>query len=161
MDEDWRAIPEFPNYSVSTEGRIQNTETGRFMAQVLNQRGMLNVGLTKNFVQHRRSVPLLVAQAFLPQVDHFDTPINLNGDRLNNRVGNLLWRPKWFAIRYIQQFYNGRRGFNVPIVELQSGEEFETSWIAATKYGLIDREILIATTQRTYVWPTYQMFRVI
>ena len=162
MNEVWRIIPEFPNYSVSDLGRVRNDEMGYIMTQLRNQHGVVHVGLTRNLVQYRRSVALIVASAFVPKLnEHFDTPIHLDGDRFNSEVENLMWRPKWFAARYHQQFKNGERGFKVPVLDTKTGERFKTSWEAALKYGLIDREILVATTNRTYVWPTYQVFRVI
>lgn len=162
--EVWRQIPEFPNYSVGDEGHVRNDATGRFLAKLVNQYGVVNVGLCRNGNQYKRSLPLLVAKAFIPKLaqhSEFDTPINLDGDRLNNRVTNLMWRPYWFAVKYAQQFHNGERGFDVPIEDVMTGEQFKTSWEAAIKYGLLDREILIATLNRTYVWPTYQKFRVL
>lgn len=160
---DWREIDEFPDYSVSNEGQVSNNRTGRILALTRNQHGIVQVGLTKDLLQYKRSVTLLVARAFLdpPAILTFTTPINLDGDRTNNHIENLMWRPKWFAIRYHKQFNNERRGFREPIMETHTGEKFKNSWQAATKYGLLDREILIATLNRTYVWPTYQQFRVI
>lgn len=159
--EDWQEIRSFPNYSVSTLGHIRNEKTGRPMALLKNQYGVINVGLTKDRVQCKRSVALLVATAFLPNgLDAFDTPINLDGQRSNNRIDNLVWRPRWFATKYFQQFHpNALRGFPTPIEDINTGEYFETSWKAATKYGLIDRQIFIATINHTHVWPTYQQFR--
>lgn len=161
-NEVWRIIPEFPQYSVSTHGRVRNNKTDYKLAQLRNQAGVINVGLMRDLVQHKRSVAVLVASAFVPNDKrYFDAPINLDGDRYNNHVANLVWRPRWFAVKYFQQFHNNLRGFRVPVVEVNSGEEFETSWVAAVKYGLIDRDILIATANRTYVWPSYQVYRVI
>lgn len=162
--ECWRRIFEFPNYSVSSRGRVLNDDTGRYMTLLVNQRGIVNVGLTKGKIQHKRSVSVLVATEFLPfpPNESFDTPINLDGERTNNHAENLMWRPRWFARKYYWQFLpNAPRGFVVPIKELETRERFETSWEAALKYGLIDREILIATLNHTYVWPTYQRFQVI
>jgi hypothetical protein len=163
--EVWRRIPEFPNYSVSDEGRILNEDTGRIMVQRINNHGNVHVGLTKQLVQYRRSVALLVAEAYLPRLPHnresFDTPIHLDGDKLNNCVANLMWRPYWFAYKYAKQFNAPPRGFRTPVEELTSGLTFPTSWVAATTFGLLDQEILIATVKRTYVWPTYQKFRVL
>ena len=163
MDEEWREILSFPGYSVSDSGRVRNDDTDRLLSLSRNQQGIVNVGLVRSSVQHKRSVIRIVADAFLPPypIRTFDTPINLDGDRCNNSVFNLLWRPRWFAVKYYQQFHNDRRGFQVPVVETKTDEWFPTSWHAATKYGLLDREILIATLNRTYVWPTYQTFRVI
>lgn len=161
--EHWKEIRAFPGYSVSSHGRVRNDETDRLLALTVNQQGIVTVGLTEHGIQYKRSVTLLVAKAFLspPKEPSFDTPIQLDGDRMNNRADNLAWRPRWFAIRYHQQFHNTKRGFTVPIEEVNTGERFENSWEAATKYGLIDREILISTLNRTYVWPTYQQFRVL
>lgn len=162
-DEDWSEIRFFPGYSVSTFGRVRNDDVGRLMTLMVNQSGVVNVALTRSREQHRRSVARLVADAFIPHPprEAFNTPINLNGDRMNNKIDNLRWRPRWFAIKYVQQFKNGVRGFRVPVEEVRTGEQFPTSWEAAIKYGLLDREILIATTANTFVFPTYQKFRVL
>lgn len=164
--EVWREIRAFPGYSVSDEGRVRNNETGRTMALLKNQNGIVNVGLTKDLVQYKRSVAILVASVFVPKLpqhrEAFDTPINLDGDRTNNHVTNIMWRPRWFAVKYFRQFREGYQiGFAMPIEEATTGEQFKSSWDAATKYGLLDREIFVSTINRTYVWPTYQKFRVL
>lgn len=151
-------------YSVSSHGRIRNDKSGRILVMTVNQHGVVQVGLVHHRgPQVKRSVALLVAKALLlePEQSAFDTPIHLDGDRLNNHVHNLMWRPRWFAVRYHQQFRSDERGFAVPVIEINSGETFRDSWAAATKYGLIDREIALASLNRTYVWPTYQMFEVL
>lgn len=167
--EDWREVTEFPGYSVSDCGRVRNDESGRILVIQVNQTGVPNVGLVKNpatpeRTQHKRSVALLVASTFLaPHVeDSFDTPINRDGDRLNNHVHNLMWRPRWFAVRYFDQFRSTKRwGINDPIEDEKSGERFDSSWDAAIKYGLLDQDIYLAALNRTYVWPTYQVFRIL
>lgn len=162
MKTEWRSIKDFPGYEVSDTGFVRNSETGRVMRLRVNQRGIVNVGLMKGGIQYKRSVTVLVCDAFQPRPrEDFNTPINLNGDRLDNGITNLTWRPLWFAREYFRQFGTGPVGFTRPIVELRTEERFETSWIAAIKYGLLDYEILKATINRTYVWPTYQRFRVI
>lgn len=161
--DSWQPIPEFPGYSVSFEGRVRNDDSGRILATLVNQSGVAHVGMVKDHHQHKRSLALLVAEAFLgaPQPDTFDTPINLDGDRTNCHIDNLMWRPRWFAVKYHQQFHNDLRGVRVPIREIHTGQAFPNSWDAATKFGLIDREILLAIQNRTYVWPTYQEFEII
>lgn len=161
--EEWQEICSFPGYSVSNTGFVRNDKADRLLTRLVNQSGTVYVGLNRDTIQHKRSVALLVADAFLqrPQDSSFDTPINLDGVRLNNDIENLVWRPRWFAVKYHQQFHNGSRGFVVPIQDVDTGEWFPNSWEAAVKYGLIDREILIATLNRTYVWPTYQKFSVV
>lgn len=160
---EWAPILEFPGYSVSDTGCVYNETYRRTLVPTSNQYGVAQVGLMSGGRQYKRGVALLVAKAFLPPPpsDAFNTPINLDGDRHHNAVENLLWRPRWFAVKYHRQFHNGLRGFSEPVVDIKTGEWFPTSWEAATKYGLLDREIMIATMNRTYVWPTYQKFRVL
>lgn len=158
---EWREIEMFPGYSVSNSGLIRNDNTDRMMRQSQNERGIVYVGMMKRGIQYKRSVSLLVAEAFLRVKPHpeFVSTINLDGDRWNNNVANLMWRPRWFATKYFQQFRIGPQGFGRWIEEVTTHELFPTSWDAALKYGLLDREITIAIMHRTYVWPTYQRFR--
>ena len=160
MEELWMPIEDFPDYSVSSLGRIRADKTGRILALSETQFGLVQVGMMQNGRQKHRSVPLLVAKAFLPpSKSPFDTPINLDGDRHNNRVENLLWRPRWFAIKYNQQFRQPQPDhIPVPVVDLKTGAVTANSFDCATTYGLLEEEVIYSINNRTYVWPTYQEF---
>jgi hypothetical protein len=158
--EQWQPIENFPGYSVSNYGRVRTDKSGRILALNENQFGLLQVGMMRDGEQKHRSVPLLVAKAFLPQPSGpFDTPINLDGDRHNNHVDNLTWRPRWFAIKYNQQF---RQPYEfpivAPIVDLKTNEVSENSFECAKRYGLLEQDLVLSILNRTYVWPTYQEF---
>lgn len=163
MRERWKKIPGFPGYSVSNTGLIRSDKTDRYLSLSENQFGVLYVGLMKNGEQKHRSVPLLVAKAFLPtRKDAFDTPINLDGNRHNNHVENLAWRPRWFAIRYNQQFKHPYSySINEPIEDIKTKEISESSFECARRYGLLEEDVVLSIINRTYVWPTYQEFRTI
>jgi hypothetical protein len=164
MEELWRKIPKFENYSVSNHGRIRNDVTDRIMALGENQFGVVKVGMMREGKQYDRSVSLLVAKAFLgePRFETFDSAINLDGDRHNNHVDNLVWRPRWFAAKYNRQFREPYK-FPIPnkIEDMDSGEISENSWHCATRYGLLEQDLVLSIFNRTYVWPTYQQFRAI
>lgn len=116
----------------------------------------------KQGVQYHRSVPLLVAKSFLPiKPGPFDTPINLDGDRNNNHVDNLVWRPRWFAIKYNRQFrYPFDQHVDRPIVDIKTGVVSPNSLDCAKQYGLLEEEIVFSIITKSYVWPTYQEFRI-
>jgi len=167
--EEWQVVQGFSCYSVSTLGRVRsdieykNGNSGRIISQSTNQRGVAYVGLMKNGIQHKRSVALMVAHAFIRTARPltFNTPINLDGDRLNNCVENLLWRPLWFARKYFCQFHEPHARIPRPIVEVKSELVYENSWAAALTHGLLDEEIFEAMRDKTYVWPTFQQFEVL
>jgi len=107
-----------------------------------------------------RSLPLLVARTFLPRPSNiFNTPIQLDGDPLNCRVENLMWRPRWYAVRYKQQF---QEPYDTPIRSrvkcVSDGERFRNSFAAACRYGLLEEEVVMSVHNRTPTWPTYQYF---
>jgi len=160
--EQWKVIPEFPRYEVSDRGRVRNTDTERIMRVKINQYGVVGVGLMRDGEQHHRSLPLLVAKAFIPNdKPPFDTPINLDGNRHNNEVENLAWRPRWFAIQYNRQFQ--RRYDNpivVPIRDINTGDVYRDSFAVCTTFGLLERDLVLSIMNRTFVWPTYQQFEV-
>ena len=160
MDEQWAPIDYFEGYSVSTHGRVRTDKSGRILALNVNQYGLLQVGLMRDGIQYHRSVPLLVAKAFILQPrGHFDTPINLDGDRYNNHIENLAWRPRWFAVKYNRKFrYPYEQPINAPIVNLATGDVSENSFECAKEYGLLEKDLVLSILNRTYVVPTFQEF---
>lgn len=162
-EEYWASIDLFPDYAVSDHGRVRSKRTDRILSLNPNQFGVIQVGLMRDGVQHHRSVPLLVAKAFLPYIPGpFDTPINLDGDRQNNHISNLVWRPRWFAIRYNRQFrYPYENHIDAPIIDLKTGLISENSFECSKRYGLLEKDLVLSILNRTYVWPTYQEFGIV
>lgn len=163
MNEKWKKIKGFSDYSVSNTGLIRSDKTGRFLSQYENQYGVVCVGMMKDGEQRHRSVPLLVANAFLPRRrPPFDTPINLDGNRHNNHVENLAWRPRWFAFKYNRQF---KDPYPYPILkeiqDIKTGIILEDSFECAKEYGLLESDIVLSIANHTQVWPTWQEFRIV
>ena len=127
-----------------------------------NQYGLLTVGMMHCGTQFRRSVPLLVAEAFVPGgTEIFDTPICLDGDPENLRANNLAWRPRWFAIKYKKQFCDGSGVFiKRPIRNRSTGEVFADSFECAKWYGVLEWDLMESIEHRTYVWPVFQEFEI-
>lgn len=163
MSENWKSIPNFNNYSVSDWGNVRSDRFDRLLTLSQNQYDVVYVGLVRDGSQYHRSVPLLVANAFIPrEFEPYDTPINLNGDRFNNHVNNLVWRPRWFAIKYNQQFkFPYEYPIIYPIEDMKTGEVSQDSFECAKRYGLLEKDLVLSIVNHTYVWPTYQQFRVI
>ena len=162
----WQDIPDFYGYSVSRAGGIRNNKSGRILSQAITERGVY-VSLSRGNIQYNRMVSRLVAEAFLelPELPHhratFTTPINLDGDRSNNCIDNLLWRPRWFAVKYHQQF---RRYWveDYLILNRDTGELFDSLLEAAKAYGILVVDILIDMTSQVSngVWPIGHHFEI-
>ena len=160
--EEWCPIDGFPDYSVSRAGEVCRNSSGRILAQKVNQYGVVYVGLMLDKEQKQRSVAKLVASTFIPRpFGPMDTPINLDGDRFNNHVNNLVWRPRWYAVHYNRQFRHPyAHPITGPIRDVETGDLYENSWAAAVHNGLLERDIVESILNRTYTALTFQRFEV-
>lgn len=163
--DDWCPIDGFPGYSVNPLGNVRNDLSKRLLAPRYNQYGVPYVGLMRDWEQCIRSLPKLVARAFLPKPSPiFDTPVQIDGDRSNCRADNLMWRPRWYAVKYNRQFEGDRydHPIEAPIRAITDDDEedpiFPNSLAAACNYGLLEREVVLSVLNRTPAWPTYQYF---
>jgi NUMOD4 motif-containing protein len=162
--ERWLEIDEFPGYSISDQGRVRNDRTERLMVLVKNRAGVLMVGLVKDGIQYKRSIAKLVAERFLPHntLETFDTPMHLDGDRTNCAVRNLVWRPKWYVFKYLQQFETYRQPYvDEKVMDEVTGYIYADSWEAAISNGLREYEVAKSIYEDTTAWPTYQKFRLV
>ena len=173
MDKErWKIIPEFPNYSVSTFGRIRAEKSERILKLKENNSGLVFVGLFRGGIQYQRSVPRLVARAFPRQENPlFDTPINLDGNRSQNGLHNLSWRPRWFALKYHKQFeIDFPQRIYDPIENVNTGEISENSLECAKRYGVLESDVFRSVFNYEHkkidfmkfpVWPINQEFRAV
>jgi hypothetical protein len=161
MREQWRMIEDFPSYSISNFGEVAKWDNEQHpLRQSPNTYGLPRVGLFQDRQQFTKLVARLVAEAFIQRDrEYFDTPINLDGDRTNNRADNLMWRPRWFAIKYHQQFEHDQFHDAHPNLEIvNTGERFRNLKDPSIKYGLLYLDIIKSAINEDPIFPTGQQF---
>ena len=89
--EVWKTITNFPRYSVSSHGRIKNSETGRILKINPNSRGYYQVGFTLHNKYHPKTVHRLVALAFIPNPGNKPQVNHKDGIKKHNESDNLEW----------------------------------------------------------------------
>lgn len=157
-------LADFPDYFVSTEGRVLNGLNDKILKHSLNQRGIPTVGMFRDGIQFRRAVPVLVANCWVPneEGDWFDTIIHLDGDRQNCCADNLMWRPRWFAIEYHKERqYNWFPDWKLDFELLQTQEIFHHPRDCAMKYGLLERSIFHGLLHNKAMFPFALEFRLV
>ena len=90
MPETWSKIEGFPNYSVSTEGRVINDNTGE-IKQTKLCKGYNAVDLYSNGKRTTKRVHRLVCETFLDNPDNKEQVNHKNGIKTDNRLDNLEW----------------------------------------------------------------------
>ena len=89
--EVWLPIKGFPNYEISSKGRVQNVTTNKMLKPFTEQNGYRIITLNRDGRKKKAKIHRLVAMSFLnngesrPMVDHIDH------NPSNNDVSNLRW----------------------------------------------------------------------
>ena len=159
--ENYAIIPGFSTYCVTDDGKVFNVKTGREMVLSPTLQGDLSVGMMKEGIQYRRSVKVLVAEMFVDgQTPVFNTPMLLDGDKHNLRADNIVWRPRWFAVKYARQFENPYPDYYYygPIFDVVSSTQYNSILEAAMLNGLLCNDIYYSITNETHVFPSGERF---
>lgn len=88
--EQWTQIGD-THYSVSTEGRVRNDETGELKALTERRDGYFKVDLYTDGQRTSKRVSRLVAEGFIPNPDNKPQVNHIDGNKHNNNVENLEW----------------------------------------------------------------------
>jgi hypothetical protein len=161
MKVEWKELEQFPDFLLSNEGVLYNSKTKKERSYQYNQQGIACVSLRdESGRQHTKGIAVMVADAFLPgKTDIFNTPTHLDGDRRNCRVDNLMWRPRWFAIKYHQQFTMPHFLRNTTKFYCVDTDEFvEGMMAAAMRYGVLGKDVMSNSLNGQFVFPCTYVF---
>lgn len=169
-------IEEFPAYDITNHGRVFNLNTRREMKLSPTQHDDLTVGFTKEGRQYRYSVKGLVARAFCNfqyhesvgvnvkaftqnYTERSNTPVLLDGNKYNLYFENIVWRPRWFAWRYSNQFVRTMPWFHYgPVQEINTGTVYDTYLAAAIDNGELCVDIRQSANEGYPVFPLFNRF---
>lgn len=143
--EEWRVLTHlgYPNYEVSNQGRIRNTKSGRLVKAHPNGHGIYHVGLYSHGTRTNYSVGKLVGLMFLPipENENFDTITHRDGRNHNNYYWNLEWRPRWFAVKYNQEYHAMESFPKDAVAEDTTGLIFRSGREAASYFCLLEEDV--------------------
>ena len=163
--ENPRPIEGFPDYVVDRDGSVYTAYKFKPRKPSLTREGAVKITLYENGQPQTRSLALIVAKAHLyndHDPDIFDTPIHLDNNLSNNHVDNLAWRPRWFAKKYQQQYWNQEYRFSKVVIEdVQTGEVYNGLMEVCQKFGLLYIDVINSCTRGTTVFPTWKRFNFI
>ena len=172
-----KQIKEYPNYSVTSDGRVISTKriAGRSgkgistkhneLVIMHNQTGYCMVNLIANKKSKTRYVHRLVAQAYLPNPDNLPQVNHIDGNKDNNDVSNLEWCTALHNNAHALQtgLREGKKGetnSQAKISESQAVEIIDlileglSNIEIADQFNLHDRYISLIRGQKrwTYLW---------
>lgn len=106
-NEEWRGVPHFPSYEISSLGRVRrgigkrNWPAGKILKASNNSRGYLSVCLRDEGKSYPRTIHSLVAEAFLGPCPAGHCVHHKDGNGLNNSKENLEYM---MACRHYEEY---------------------------------------------------------
>lgn len=134
--EEWRTIEAFPNYQVSSLGRIKNIKTNRILKPFKNKTSgyyYINIRNTRGRKCYR--VHRLVATYFINNPLKLSDVNHIDENKANNRVTNLEWVSHLDNIRHGSGIQRSTASRSKPI-ECSNGNTYNSIREAGSLLGL-------------------------
>ena len=97
--EEWKFVYGYPHLIVSSTGKVRSLLSDREITPFISNRGYQRVTLCKDGKSKIFHVHRLVAEAFVPNPNGYDTVDHIDGNKLNNNADNLQWLSRGSNIR--------------------------------------------------------------
>lgn len=140
--EQWKTIDGFPDYKVSTLGRVLSLkgDVPKILKPAPNGHGYLGVRLCDDDGIHPKTVHRLVATAFIDNPDNKPEINHISGIKTDNRVENLEWCSRLENVHAFNPSLKLTEQKVKDILEILSWNEFTQQEIADA-YGVSRRNI--------------------
>lgn len=94
--EIWKDVKDFEGlYQISNTGKVRslkrNNTNGKILKSAFNYKGYEVVYFSKNNKKYVRKIHRLVAESFIPNLNHKEQVNHIDGNKANNNVDNLEW----------------------------------------------------------------------
>ena len=91
MEEIWKDIEGFPEYQISSFGRVKSLKCGREKILKPSFHRYYYINLQKDKKNYKRSIHRLLAIAFIPNPDNLPVIDHIDNNPTNNSISNLRW----------------------------------------------------------------------
>ena len=153
--EEWRDIVGYPNYSISSYGRVYSHKRNIILVPFYDNWGYPRVTLNNEYGPCTKSIHKLVANAFIPNIHNKPEINHIDGDKDNNRYDNLEW-----VTRSENELHAFRTGLNRrdlyeagrpkrKVMITETGQTFDSIHSCANELRCTDSNVVACLTGRT------------
>lgn len=116
------------NYSITTDGKVYNHITKKFLKGTINKHGYLTYGLSlPNREKKKKFAHRLVLETYAPNENSMNLEVNhKDGNKLNNNLDNLEWVTRQENLQHARE--NGLNGLDKKIYAYDDNKELVGEW---------------------------------
>ncbi len=150
MEEEWAELEEFPNYVISTQGRIRHKDREHCRQISVNENGFPIVVLFGRFggeskTRYLRQVNKLVADTFLERsvLDDCTSVWHIDGDLMNCDASNLKWDTRGRVLEWNEMHRSRTPRYDTPSVHnVYTGRVYDNAFECAMDEGRLESDIV-------------------
>ena len=121
--EEWRKIKDYPNYEVSSLGRVRN---GRKIFTGWKAGEYVKISLTKNKVSQNFRLHRIVAETFIPNPENKLQVNHLQGNKTDNRVCMLEWATHSENCQHSSDYIKVYKPISVSKIDVKTNQIIKT-----------------------------------
>lgn len=114
-------------YAITEDGQVWSYKNKIFLKPFDNGKGYLKVDLCKDGKEQFWYIHRLVAEAYIPNPNNYETVDHINNNSKDNRVDNLQWMTRG---------NNARKAISKPVYCIELEKVFPSQKAAAKELGL-------------------------
>lgn len=145
-----KQIDNFPNYTITINGVVTNTNTGHIKKMWLCKNGYYYVDLSHN--GHKVKVPLhrLLAIHFLDNPENKRTVNHIDGNKTNNHITNLEWATDSENMQHAYNTNLNSQKHKLKVSADQADKLFMERIMTGTTITALAKELGVGLTQLSY-----------
>jgi hypothetical protein len=135
--EEWRDIPGYEDYQVSSLGRVKSLKYGKehILKSIIVRSGYLSVNLYANGKARLTSIHRIVAKVFIPNPKRKPEVNHKDGNKKNNILGNLEWVTKSENQKHAYEKLHRKNSHWAGYVNIYSKDEVLITQVENTKFA--------------------------
>ena len=155
--EIWKAIPNYPDYEVSSKGRVRNKK-GRLLSPYFASGRYLAISLSRDKLSKKRYIHSLVLEAFSGPCPNGMECAHNNGQKQDNRISNLRYDTHVGNCADRMKHGSAPKGESHPNSKLKAGDviairkSIDSSSSLSRKYGVARSRISRIRSRLEWSW---------
>ncbi len=149
-DEEIKVIEQYPNYLITSFGRVWSSKRQKWLTPTVNERGNYKREYVSLGRGNKEYVHRLVATAFVPNPNNYNEVDHIDTNGLNNHADNLRWvtHQQNMENELTKEIVKHNTGYYCEIEEIATGKLFNGYYEAAKQNNISLQTILNHTKNK-------------